>query len=228
VGDYSESDGHFWHIRYPLSDGSGEVTIATTRPETMLGDTALAVHPEDERYRHLIGKTAVLPLVGRHIPIVADNYVEMDFGTGVVKITPAHDPNDFEVGLRHGLEVLNVMNDDATINRNGGVYEGLDRYEARKRIVADLTAGGYLLKTEEHKHNVGGCYRCSTPLDPRVSTQWFVRMQPLTEPAIKAVRRGDTQFVPERFDKIYYHWMENIKDWCISRQLWWGHRIPAW
>jgi valyl-tRNA synthetase len=178
--DYSESDGHFWHIRYPLSDGSGEVTIATTRPETMLGDTALAVHPEDERYRHLIGKTAVLPLVGRHIPIVADNYVEMDFGTGVVKITPAHDPNDFEVGLRHGLEVLNVMNDDATINRNGGVYEGLDRYEARKRIVADLTAGGYLLKTEEHKHNVGGCYRCSTTVDPRVSTQCCLRMHPFT------------------------------------------------
>ena len=226
--EYEEHDGHFWHIRYPLSDGSGYLEIATTRPETLLGDTALAVHPDDERYQALVGKTVILPLVGREIPIVADSYVEMDFGTGVVKITPAHDPNDFEVGLRHNLPVINVMNDDATINENGGKYRGMDRYECRKQIVADLEAEGFLVKVEDHKHNVGSCYRCSTTVEPRVSKQWFVKMGPLAGPAIEAVRSGETKFVPDRFSKIYYHWMENIKDWCISRQLWWGHRIPAW
>ena len=226
--EYEEHDGHFWHIRYPLSDGSGYLEIATTRPETHLGDTALAVHPDDERYKDLVGKTVILPLVGREIPIVADSYVEMDFGTGVVKITPAHDPNDFEVGLRHNLPVINVMNDDATINENGGKYQGMDRYECRKQIVLDLESEGFLVKVEDHKHNVGSCYRCSTTVEPRVSKQWFVKMEPLAGPAIEAVRSGETKFVPDRFSKIYYHWMENIRDWCISRQLWWGHRIPAW
>lgn len=226
--EYSEHDGSFWHLRYPLSDGSGYLELATTRPETLLGDTAVAVHPEDDRYRHLIGKTVILPLVGREIPVVADEYVERDFGTGVVKITPAHDPNDFEVGLRHNLPVINVMDESAVINENGGKYQGLDRYEARKRIVADLEEGGFLVKVEPMKHNVGECYRCHTIVEPRISLQWFVKMGPLAEPAIQAVREGKTKFVPERFEKIYYHWMENIKDWCISRQLWWGHRIPAW
>ena len=226
--EFEEQAGHFWHIKYPLSDGSGYLDVATTRPETMLGDTGIAVNPNDERYKHLIGKTAVLPLVGRELPIVGDEYVEMDFGTGVVKMTPAHDPNDFEVGLRHGLEILNIMNEDATINENGGRYAGLDRYAARKAILADLEAGGYLLRTEDYTHNVGSCYRCGTTIEPRISKQWFVRMKPLAEPAIQAVKNGDTRFVPERFDKIYFNWMENIKDWCISRQLWWGHRIPAW
>lgn len=226
--EYEEKNGHFWHLKYPLTDGSGYLTLATTRPETLLGDTAIAVHPEDERYRHLIGKTVILPLVGREIPIIADSYVEKDFGTGVVKITPAHDPNDFEVGLRHHLPVINMMTPDAHINEQGGVYAGLDRYEARRRMVEDLAAGGYLLRTEEHKHNVGACYRCSTIVEPRVSLQWFARMQSLAEPAIAAVRNQETRFVPERFDKIYFNWMENIRDWCISRQLWWGHRIPAY
>ena len=226
--EYEEMNGTFYHLRYPLADGSGDLALATTRPETMLGDTAVAVNPDDERYQHLIGKTVILPLVGREIPIIADNYVEKDFGTGVVKMTPAHDPNDFEVGLRHNLPVLNVMTDDAHINENGGVYAGLDRLEARARIVEDLKAGGYLIKTEPHKHNVGTCYRCSTTVEPRVSFQWFVRMKPLADPAIQVVRDGGTRFVPERFEKIYFNWMENIRDWCISRQLWWGHRIPAW
>ncbi|WP_101910808.1 valine--tRNA ligase [Marasmitruncus massiliensis] len=226
--EYEEKDGFFWHINYPIVGTDEMLEIATTRPETLLGDTAVAVHPDDERYRHLIGKKVLLPLVGREIPIVADTYVEMDFGTGVVKITPAHDPNDFEVGLRHDLPVINVFNEDATINENGGSYQGMTREECRKAIVAGLEKGGFLKNVEPYKHNVGGCYRCSTIVEPRVSKQWFVKMEPLAKPAVKAVRTGETKFVPERFDKIYYHWMENIKDWCISRQLWWGHRIPAW
>ena len=226
--EYDEKDGFFWHINYPIVGTDEVLEIATTRPETLLGDTAVAVHPDDERYKHLVGKKVLLPIVGKEIPIIADEYVEMDFGTGVVKITPAHDPNDFEVGLRHDLPVVNVMNDDATINEHGGRYEGMTREECRKAIVADLEAGVYLKSVEPYKHNVGGCYRCGSAIEPRVSKQWFVRMEPLAKPAIEAVRRGDTKFVPERFDKIYFNWLENIKDWCISRQLWWGHRIPAW
>ena len=204
------------------------MNIATTRPETLLGDTALAVNPNDERYKDVVGKTVTLPLVNREIPVIADDYVEMDFGTGVVKITPAHDPNDFEVGLRHNLPVINVMTDDAKITDEYPKYAGMDRYEARKAIVADLEAEGALIKVEDYSHNVGACYRCHTTVEPRVSKQWFVKMEPLAKPAIKAVRDGEVKFIPERFDKIYYNWMENIKDWCISRQLWWGHRIPAW
>lgn len=226
--DFAEQDGSFWHLRYPLTDGSGYVELATTRPETLLGDTAVAVHPDDERYKDIIGKTVTLPLVGREIPVVADTYVEMDFGTGVVKITPAHDPNDFEVGLRHNLEVINVMDDSAHMNENAGKYQGMDRYECRKAIVNDLKEGGFLVEIEPIKHNVGTCYRCKTTVEPRVSKQWFVKMKPLAEPAIKCVKDGRTKFIPERFEKVYFHWMENIKDWCISRQLWWGHRIPAW
>ena len=226
--EYEEQHGHFWHLRYPFADGSGYLELATTRPETLLGDTAVAVNPGDERYRNAVGKTLILPLVGREIPVVADDYVDMAFGTGVVKITPAHDPNDFEVGLRHNLPVINVMTDDARINEQGGSYQGMDRYEARKAIVADLEAGGFLVRAEDHTHNVGTCYRCHDTVEPRVSKQWFVKMEPLAAPAVKVVREGQTRFIPERFDKIYYNWMENIKDWCISRQLWWGHRIPAW
>ena len=226
--EYSEQDGFFWHIKYPLTDGSGYLELATTRPETMLGDTAVAVNPNDERYKNLVGKTLTLPIVNKEIPIVADDYVEMDFGTGVVKITPAHDPNDFEVGLRHNLPIINVMNDDATMNELAGEYAGLDRYEARKLIVKKLEELGLLVKVEPHAHNVGECYRCSTTVEPRVSKQWFVKMEPLAKPAIEAVENGKTKFVPERFEKIYFHWMENIRDWCISRQLWWGHRIPAY
>ncbi|SDN85616.1 valine--tRNA ligase [Acetanaerobacterium elongatum] len=226
--EYEEKEGHFWHIKYPLADGSGFLELATTRPETMLGDTAVAVHPDDERYRKLIGKNVILPIVNREIPIVADSYVEMDFGTGVVKITPAHDPNDFEVGLRHNLPVINVMNEDATMNENAGRYAGMTNLEARKLIVKQLQDEGLLCKIEDIKHNVGECYRCRSVVEPRVSKQWFVKMKPLAEPAIEAVKSGETKFIPERFDKIYFHWMENIKDWCISRQLWWGHRIPAY
>ncbi len=226
--EFEEKEGHFWHIAYPLSDGSGKLEVATTRPETMLGDTAVAVHPDDERYKHLVGKTLILPLVNREIPIIADSYVEMDFGTGCVKITPAHDPNDFEVGLRHNLPVINVMNDDASINENGGKYTGQTREAARKSVVADLEAGGFLVNVKDHVHNVGSCYRCSSSVEPRVSMQWFVKMKPLAEPAIEVVKNGKTRFIPDRFEKIYYNWMENIRDWCISRQLWWGHRIPAW
>ena len=226
--DYEDQPGHFWHIRYPFADGSGYMNIATTRPETLLGDTALAVNPNDERYKDVIGKKVILPIVHREIPVVADDYVEMDFGTGVVKITPAHDPNDFEVGLRHNLEVINVMTDDAKITDDYPKYAGMDRYDARKAIVEDLKAEGALIKVEDYSHNVGACYRCHTTVEPRVSKQWFVKMEPLAKPAIKAVRDGEVKFIPERFDKIYYNWMENIKDWCISRQLWWGHRIPAW
>lgn len=224
---YEDQAGHFWHLRYPLSDGSGYVELATTRPETLLGDTAVAVNPKDERYQQYIGKTVVLPLVGREIPVVGDHYVDMEFGTGVVKITPAHDPNDFEVGLRHSLPIINVMTDDAKITEDYPAYAGLDRFEARKKIVADLEAGGYLIKVEEHAHNVGTCYRCGTTIEPRVSLQWFVKMADLAKPAIKAVRSGEIKFVPERFEKNYFNWMEDIRDWCISRQLWWGHRIPA-
>lgn len=226
--EYQEHDGYFWHIKYPVVGSDEYVEIATTRPETMLGDTAVAVHPDDERYKHLIGKKVILPLMNREIPVIADTYVERDFGTGVVKITPAHDPNDFEVGLRHNLEIINIMNGDATINENGGKYAGLDRYEARRQIVEDLKNLGLLVQVKPHKHNVGECYRCSTVIEPRVSRQWFVKMKPLAEPAIEVVRNGTIKFVPERFAKIYFNWMENIQDWCISRQLWWGHRIPAY
>ncbi len=226
--EYEEQAGHFWHLRYPLKDGSGYLELATTRPETMLGDTAVAVHPDDERYKHLVGKTLILPILHREIPIVADEYVEPEFGTGCVKITPAHDPNDFEVGLRHNLPVIDTFTDDAHIAEGYGKYSGMDRFEARKAIVADLEAEGALIKTENYSHNVGTCYRCHSTIEPKVSKQWFVKMEPLAKPAIEAVRSGETKFVPERFDKIYFHWMENIKDWCISRQLWWGHRIPAW
>ena len=225
--EYEDQAGHFWHLRYKLADGSGYLELATTRPETLLGDTAVAVNPNDERYKDLVGKNVILPLVHREIPIVADDYVEMDFGTGVVKITPAHDPNDFEVGLRHNLPVINVMTDEAKITEDYPKYAGMDRYEARKAIVADLEAEGALVKIEDYSHNVGTCYRCSTTVEPRVSKQWFVKMEPLAQPAIDAVKNGETKFVPERFNKIYFHWLENIKDWCISRQLWWGHQIPA-
>ena len=226
--EYEDQAGHFWHLRYPLADGSGYIELATTRPETLLGDTAVAVNPNDERYKDMIGKNVILPIVHREIPVVADDYVEMDFGTGVVKITPAHDPNDFEVGLRHNLPVINVMTDDAKITEDYPAYAGMDRYEARKAIVKDLEAEGALVKIEDYSHNVGTCYRCSTTVEPRVSKQWFVKMKPLATPAIDAVKNGETKFVPQRFEKVYFHWLENIRDWCISRQLWWGHRIPAW
>ncbi|MBQ0110736.1 MAG: valine--tRNA ligase, partial [Oscillospiraceae bacterium] len=226
--EYEEQQGHFWHLRYPYADGSGYIELATTRPETLLGDTAVAVNPNDERYKDVVGKMLILPIVHREIPVIADNYVEMDFGTGAVKITPAHDPNDFEVGLRHNLEVINVLTPDAKIVEDYPEYAGLDRYEARKKIVEDLDKEGALIKIEEYSHNVGTCYRCGTTVEPRVSKQWFVKMKPLAGPAIDAVKAGDTKFVPARFDKIYFHWLENIRDWCISRQLWWGHRIPAW
>lgn len=226
--EYEQRQGHFWHIRYPFVDGEGYLEIATTRPETMLGDTALAVHPQDERYQAYIGKLVELPLTGRTIPVIADEYVEREFGTGVVKITPAHDPNDFEVGKRHNLPQINVMDDDAVINELGGVYAGLDRYEARKRIVADLEAGGFLVKVADHEHNVGTHDRCSTTVEPMIKPQWFVRMEEMAKPAIEAIRSGELRFVPESYGKTYLHWLENIRDWCISRQLWWGHRIPAY
>lgn len=225
--EYEDQAGHFWHLRYQLADGYGYLELATTRPETLLGDTAVAVNPNDERYKQLVGKMLILPIVHREIPIVADEYVEMDFGTGVVKITPAHDPNDFEVGLRHNLPVINVMTDDAKITEDYPAYAGMDRYEARKAIVADLEKEGALVKIEDYSHNVGTCYRCGTTVEPKVSTQWFVKMKPLAGPAISAVKNGETKFVPERFEKIYFHWLENIRDWCISRQIWWGHQIPA-
>ncbi len=225
--EYKDMPGNFWHIKYPIKGEDGYVEVATTRPETMFGDTAVAVNPDDESTRHLIGKTLILPIVGREIPVIADDYVEIGFGTGCVKITPAHDPNDFMVGQRHDLEQIKVMNDDATMNSYAGKYEGMDRYECRKALVADLEESGYLIKTEPHEHNVGVCYRCGTTVEPLTSDQWFVKMKPLAEPAIKAVEDGDISFVPERFSKNYFNWMNNILDWCISRQLWWGHRIPA-
>ena len=225
--EYEEQAGHLWHLRYKLTDGSGYIEMATTRPETILGDTAVAVNPNDERYKDYVGKTVILPIVHREIPIIADEYVDMEFGTGVVKITPAHDPNDFEVGLRHNLPVINVLTEDAKIVDDYPKYAGMDRYEAREAIVADLRAEGALGEIEDYSHNVGTCYRCHTTVEPRVSMQWFVRMEELAKPAIEAVKSGETKFVPEHFDKTYYHWLENIKDWCISRQLWWGHRIPA-
>ena len=226
--EYVDKPGHLWYVRYPLSDGSGDIIIATTRPETMLGDTGVAVNPEDEKFKHLIGKTCILPLVGREIPIVGDEYCEIGFGTGAVKMTPAHDPNDFEVGLRHHLEVIRCIADDGKINENGGKYEGMDRYECRKAIVADLEAEGYLVKAEPYSHNVGTSYRCHNDVEPLISAQWFVKMAPLAKEAIRVVEDGTIKFVPERFTKTYINWMENVHDWCISRQLWWGHQIPAW
>ena len=232
--EYQEQAGHFWHIQYPVMDDNGEpsktefLTFATTRPETMLGDTAVAVHPDDERYKHLHGKKVMLPLINRVIPIVVDSYVDMEFGTGVVKITPAHDPNDFEVGKRHNLPEINIMNDDATINANGGKFEGLDRYEARKQIVAELDALGLLVKIEDYTHNVGTHDRCKTTIEPMIKKQWFVKMDELIKPAVEAVKTGDIELIPERMDKTYFNWTDNIRDWCISRQLWWGHRIPAY
>ena len=226
--EYEDQAGHFWHLRYPFKDGSGYLELATTRPETLLGDTAVAVNPNDERYKGMVGKTLILPIVHREIPVIADDYVDIEFGTGVVKITPAHDPNDFEVGLRHNLEVINVLTPDAKIVDDYPKYAGMDRYEARKAIVEDLEAEGALVEIEDYSHNVGTCYRCGTTVEPRVSKQWFVKMEPLAKPAVEVVRNGEVKFVPKRFDKTYFHWMENIKDWCISRQLWWGHRIPAY
>ena len=225
--EHAEQKGHFWHIKYPIKGTDDFVIIATTRPETLLGDTAVAVNPEDERYRDLVGKMLLLPLTDREIPVIADEYVDREFGTGCVKITPAHDPNDFEVGQRHNLEQIKILNDDATMNHFCGKYEGMDRYEARKQIVEDLDALGLLVKVEEHTHNVGQCYRCGTTVEPIISKQWFVKMKPLAEPAMEAVKSGEVKFVPDRFSKIYMNWMENVYDWCISRQLWWGHRIPA-
>ena len=225
--EYEQQQGHFWYFKYPVKDSDAFVIIATTRPETMLGDTAVAVNPGDGRYQDLVGKTLILPLMNREIPVIADDYVEADFGTGCVKITPSHDPNDFEVGLRHNLEQILVMDENGKINKSGGKYNGMDRYEARKAIVADMKAQGLLVKVEDHEHNVGQCYRCGTTVEPMTSAQWFVKMKPLAEPAIEAVLNESVRFVPDRFSKIYLNWMENVHDWCISRQLWWGHRIPA-
>ena len=225
--EYETQPGKLWHIRYPLADGSGDLVVATTRPETFMGDTGVAVNPNDKRYKHLIGKTCILPIMNREIPIFGDEYVDMEFGTGCVKVTPCHDPNDFEMGQRHNLEQILVFNEDATVNANGGKYEGMDRYECRKAVVKDLEEGGYLVKIEDHEHNVGTCYRCGTTVEPMTSAQWFVKMAPLAKPAMDVVNEGKTKFVPDRFSKTYLRWMENVHDWCISRQLWWGHRIPA-
>ena len=226
--EYVDKPGHLWYIRYPLADGSGDLVVATTRPETMMGDTGVAVNPNDEKFKHLIGKKCILPIMNREIPIVGDEYCEIGFGTGAVKMTPAHDPNDFEVGLRHNLEVIRVIADDGTINENGGPYNGMDRYECRNAIVKDLEKQGYLVKTEPYSHNVGTCYRCHNDVEPLISAQWFVKMEPLAKEAIRVVQDGTIKFVPERFTKTYINWMENVHDWCISRQLWWGHQIPAW
>ena len=225
--EYETQPGKLWHIRYPLADGSGDLVVATTRPETFMGDTGVAVNPNDERYKHLIGKTCILPIMNREIPIFGDEYVDMEFGTGCVKVTPCHDPNDFEMGQRHNLEQILVFNEAATVNANGGTYEGMDRYECRKAVVKDLEEGGWLVKIEDHEHNVGTCYRCGTTVEPMTSAQWFVKMAPLAKPAMDVVNEGKTKFVPDRFSKTYLRWMENVHDWCISRQLWWGHRIPA-
>ena len=226
--EYTDKPGNLWHIRYPLADGSGDIVVATTRPETMMGDTGVAVNPEDENLKHLIGKKCILPIMNREIPIVGDEYCEIGFGTGAVKMTPAHDPNDFEVGLRHNLEIIRVIADDGKINENGGKYNGMDRYECRKAIIKDLEEQGYLLKTEPYSHNVGTCYRCHNDVEPLISAQWFVKMEPLAKEALRVVKDGEVKFVPERFSKTYINWMENVHDWCISRQLWWGHQIPAW
>ncbi len=226
--EYQDKPGHLWHMRYPLADGSGYLVVATTRPETMMGDTGVAVNPNDDRYKHLVGKKCILPLMDREIPIVADDYVEMDFGTGCVKMTPAHDPNDFEVGLRHNLETIRVLDDNGKVNENGGKYQGMDRYEARKAVVADLEALGLMEKIEDYSHNVGTCYRCHNDVEPIISAQWFVKMEPLAKEALRVVYDGETRFVPDRFAKTYTNWMENVHDWCISRQLWWGHQIPVW
>ena len=225
--EYETQPGKLWHIRYPLADGSGDLVVATTRPETFMGDTGVAVNPNDERYKHLIGKTCILPIMNREIPIFGDEYVDMEFGTGCVKVTPCHDPNDFEMGQRHNLEQILVFNEDATVNANGGKYEGMYRYECRKAVVKDLEEGGLLVKIEDHEHEVGTCYRCGTTVEPMTSAQWFVKMAPLAKPAMDVVNEGKTKFVPDRFSKTYLRWMENVHDWCISRQLWWGHRIPA-
>ena len=226
--EYQDKPGHLWHIRYPLADGSGDLVVATTRPETMMGDTGVAVNPEDERFKHLIGKTCILPIMNREIPIVGDEYCEIGFGTGAVKMTPAHDPNDFEVGLRHNLEIIRCIGDDGRINENGGPYNGMDRYECRKAIVKDLEEQGYLVKVEPYNHNVGTCYRCHNDVEPLISAQWFVKMEPLAKEALRVVNDGEVRFIPDRFSKTYTNWMENVHDWCISRQLWWGHQIPAW
>ena len=226
--EYKDKPGHMWHMRYPLADGSGYLVVATTRPETMMGDTGVAVHPEDERYKHLVGKKVLLPIMNREIPIVADEYVEMDFGSGCVKMTPAHDPNDFEVGLRHNLDTIRVLDDNGVVNAEGGMFEGMDRYEARKAVVAEMERLGLMEKIEDYSHNVGTCYRCGTDVEPIISAQWFVKMEPLAKEAIRVVAEGETRFVPDRFSKTYLNWMENVHDWCISRQLWWGHQIPVW
>ena len=226
--DFAEMDGHFWYIKYKIVGSDENIIVATTRPETMFGDVAVAVNPDDDRYKHLIGKRVIVPVVNREVPIIADSYVDIELGTGALKITPAHDPNDFEVGLRHGLSIINVMDESGVMNEKADFCKGLDRYEARKLLVKRLKEENKLHKTEEIKHSVGKCYRCSTVVEPRISTQWFVKMEPLAGPAIECVKSGKTKFIPDRFSKIYYHWMENIKDWCISRQLWWGHRTPVW